>query len=1071
MNSLLTRRTRNQISVWRRSLTAPSGPALFGAGLPHTTAASRRTRLLTAPSGPTDSLFGAVARGVAGAPPSRRGACRNRGSALIVVVLFLTLITLLAMAAAVMLRLEQNESKANTHAVYARELADGAADYAISLLRQAMPAPSTTQAWVVAPGRAWYSSNGQWTNLALYTQSTPIPGRTTGTNAAFYPNTTVLLNTGGINLNEGLFVTGNNSIYYNWIVTNGWTGVGLNTNTGVFTTNWNYQSLGVPLLAGWVTLGANGQPGGYYGPSNLLWYGQGEYDAAFNTNVNPVVARIAVWIDADACKVNLNTAGYRDAASTNRSNPRDIDLRALEAPFANAGTANINTLTAQTLTTPEELRRYTSTWSGSDTNDFIRNKFGLTLAAGDANVDAFGRPRVNLNGLTMADTNNSVFSDTLWATMLYSNVVTDPNRNTFLKKYGRFGIAQMMANLVDYRNAASTAPTMSSRDADYIPQYYCGLKKGPMINAVIVHVATNAVNTTNLEVRVWIDVKLVNGYDTPAGNDWQVAVKTDSIKYLSTGPSLNTNVEITVSGEAFYRLTSDMPANSYRRLSDASGFDVPISGHLQTLPNDGTSTNSPPVLTQVKVRLRKVRLFNGSGDERILDWLAPVDITNAVGGEFVFGTGGYPHSGIIPYPPDFNSLGTNTNFRPIALVKQDPRVRTFTGWSGAAGDFANNATNSLSANWISYPRFVDSDWKLVVASNNEFSFDSTASLTIYGLLADLRGGTTATQKRVYADIAEANFQSVGELGHIHTGYPWRTIRLRSVVPETTGTTTNSATADARLNVPYRDTGDPNTANPGVETNALPDWVMLDMFTATNATSVAGKININGAIHGETVYLPQYYTSLSDSKGWGNFVNTTNTMAARLPPIRALLVNTSSDLTHSNAALDIIARNIINRTFVTNSPYASTTGNRPPAYLTPGEICEVAGLGYFNDVTWHPSSADREQAIRRIGELVTTRSDTFTIWAVAQVIKERKWFRAGKWSQLPYTEPDGLVDWVWFHPKWLFADGDGDEDTLGDKGLTPDFILAEVRMQTVVQRYVDGTGKVCFRTLYTRYWSE
>jgi len=991
---------------------------------------------------------------------------QDGGSALIVTVLFLTLITLLAMAAAVMLRLELNEATANTHAVYARELADGAADYAISLLRQAMPAPSTTQAWVVAPGRAWYSRNGQWTNLALYTESTPIPGRTTGTNTASYPGTAVLQNTGGINLNDGLFVTGSNSTYYNWIVTNGWTGIGYtNLPVDTFTTNWNVQSLGVPLLAGWVTLGANGQPGGYYGPDGTPWSLVAITNPAV---VNPVVARVAVWIDADACKVNLNTAGYRDPASTNRSSPRDIDLRALEAPFATASTANINTLTAQSLTTPEELRRYTASWSGSNANDFVRNKFGLTLAAGDANTDAFGRPRVNLNGLTMADTNNSVFTDTLWATMLYSNQVTDPNRNTLLKKYGRFGVAQMVANIVDYRNAASTSPTMSSRDANYIPEYYCGLKKGPMINAVIVHVATNAVNTTNLEVRVWLDVKLVNGYDTPAGNDWQVAVKTDSINYLSTGPSLNTNVEITVSGEAFYRLTSDMPANSYRRLSDASGFDVPISSHLQTLPNDGTSTNSPPVLTQVKVRLRRVRLFNGSGDERIVDWLAPVDITNAVGGEFVFGTGGYPHSGIIPYPPDFNGRGTNTNFRPIALTKQDPRVRTFTGWSGAAGDFANNATNSLSANWISYPRFVDGDWKWVVADGSEFSFDSTASLTIYGLLADLRGGSTATQKRVYADIAETNFRSVGELGHIHTGYPWRTIRFRSVLPETTGTTTNSATADARLNAPYRDTGDPNTANPGVETNALPDWVMLDMFTATNATTVAGKININGAIHGETVYLPQYKTSLTDDRGWGNFLNTTNTMAARLPPIRALLANTSSNLTHSSTNLDTIARNILNRTFVTNSPYASTTGNRPPAYLTPGEICEVAGLGYFNDApSLHPSSADREQAIRRIGELVTTRSDTFTIWAVAQVVKERTYYDSGD-----LAEPDGRVDSVWFHPKWKFADGDGDEDVADPwKGWTPDVILAEVRMQTVVQRYVDGAGKVCFRTLYTRYWSE
>jgi hypothetical protein len=38
-------------------------------------------------------------------------------------------------------------------------------------------------------------------------------------------------------------------------------------------------------------------------------------------------------------------------------------------------------------------------------------------------------------------------------------------------------------------------------------------------------------------------------------------------------------------------------------------------------------------------------------------------------------------------------------------------------------------------------------------------------------------------------------------------------------------------------------------------------------------------------------------------------------------------------------------------------------------------------------------------------------------------------------------------------------------------FSQDWIAAEVRIQTVVQRYVDGTGKVCFRTLYTRYWTD
>ena len=52
------------------------------------------------------------------------------------------------------------------------------------------------------------------------------------------------------------------------------------------------------------------------------------------------------------------------------------------------------------------------------------------------------------------------------------------------------------------------------------PTLYSGLKKGPMIDDVIVHVATDGVvnpvdaTLTDLVVHVFVDVKLVNGYDT-----------------------------------------------------------------------------------------------------------------------------------------------------------------------------------------------------------------------------------------------------------------------------------------------------------------------------------------------------------------------------------------------------------------------------------------------------------------------------------------------------------------------------------------------------------------------------
>ena len=191
--------------------------------------------------------------------------------------------------------------------------------------------------------------------------------------------------------------------------------------------------------------------------------------------------------------------------------------------------------------------------------------------------------------------------------------------------------------------------------------------------------------------------------------------------------------------------------------------------------------------------------------------------------------------------------------------------------------------------------------------------------------------------------------------------------------------------------------------PGGGGGGIPDWAMLDIFTVGGAT--AGRININ---------------SLIDANNPA-FVPPTR----RLVPLIALLNKATTWLV--DPTLTTVAQNIYDRTYSVGDTFGNVT-----AYDTIGEICEVKGLADGAIL----SEADREAAIRRIANLITVRSNTFTIWVIAQSIKQ---------------PPNA---------------------TIGTFTTGVDLITGEVRAQAVVERYEQpiGTGPF-FRTKYFRYIYE
>ncbi|MGD0650812.1 MAG: hypothetical protein ABSA97_06695 [Verrucomicrobiia bacterium] len=933
-------------------------------------------------------------------PNLRRTGRTKRGIALVLTLGILALVTLLLIAFVTSMRVENMAAKNFNDMIKARQLAQAAVDDAVGQLRFATPSPSVNGTWVAIPGAIISNPTPAGVIYTNYLYTTPFPA-----------------DAGTTNLNDGYLITGSNSFYYslaNSAITAGWVNV---TAT--------IPVAGVPTLV--------------------------------------LQGRFAYWVDVEANKANINYASQRKASDPtlltdplmNRSDPSDIDLRALEPPFFENLTPNFyltftnahaNPLLGQPwFSTVEEMRRglpapYTTDDGGGA---YQANKFFVTVGTIDTNTDAFGRDRIDLNSITAADVTNANspirqrLNDPAWATVLYPGIITDLSRQTFVGKYGQFGVQQILANIIDYQLPYTNPPTADpvAGWVDGIPQLYCGLKKCPMIDEIIVHVATNAVDigasTSNLEVRVFVDVKLVNGYEIARGNGYvvNVALQGDPALVYANAASVNTWTPV-LGAEQTRTLTVDVAAHGFGLLGASAVATTFVGGYppptyMTTI--NGIPGNGVPVLSQVTVRLRHVTLFKSANAADIVDWMAQMDFDKSFPLGMVFPTTTL-WAFFEPYVPNTSPdfLGTTAAFTAIGLFKQDIRTRTFPGYG-------------LSTNW-----FVVRSMDVKPTAMQKYS--SRISPEVYRLLADIRsiepGFASPSQHFPIDQIKESPISNIGELSYIHTGYPWRTIRLRSVYPETS-TASPYSYADNRLGSPYNaGVGDPNTGLETVELHALPDWIMLDMFKTGNVATVTGRININEQFTGPANTLTPRFVPLAALLDYTEQRLSTDTT---LPILYATNLLSGVPATYGQGLASNIATRVLVPAGGAPNPYAAL-----PAYFTPGQICEVENMGYFSDSTgaaaiydYNPSKTRRQQIIRRISNLITTRSNLFTIWAVAQSIK--------KVNTNPATAG-------------VFVPG-------------TDLITGEVRVQAIVERYEDPNflptdpHRVKFRTLYYRYYYQ
>jgi Tfp pilus assembly protein PilX len=376
--------------------------------------------------------------------------------------------------------------------------------------------------------------------------------------------------------------------------------------------------------------------------------------------------------------------------------------------------------------------------------------------------------------------------------------------------------------------------------------------------------------------------------------------------------------------------------------------------------------------------------------------IAPIWTTTCT---YNFGQGNPPTSVTVSLNPStatatFSQNGTLTDYAVIGLTNS-------TVYTVPVGN--NVLGQTVSAVWASQcddPRVkpVSTDWQLdpspSLGSINSGSYNRGTVTTATSLPAD--GDTSCHIVSVNLPNTTGSGRlrgamTPGELAFIHTGVPWRTLHLQ---PLASGET------------------------------APPDWVMLDWFSGANtlSTDVVGRVNINQDIHAVTPitrFNPTYpsypgslYALLTNLQGWAYSQQSAAFNMTNYPSGAVYYVQNPTTLA-------------VNNNFC------------PSAYTMVGEIANTQSLSNFGTSPSTPKSV-LETPVRDIINLITTRSDTFTIWCVGQSVKK-----------VDKTNPTSFV-------------------------YGTDVVTGEAKVRAVVERYEDATTTpptIKFRTLYYRYYYQ
>jgi hypothetical protein len=622
---------------------------------------------------------------------------------------------------------------------------------------------------------------------------------------------------------------------------------------------------------------------------------------------------------------------------------------------------------------------------------YRQSKGHVTAWASNVNMNPYGQRKYGASNLANAATavNDTDFGNLLQATFANPNLTNTNNliffRRDFTEKYGNgdrglgnLVLRQAMANTYEairfnpanITNAplqSSNLSTLSGTGITNVPRDWQGLSPASLYLNEICAQAFYFNNPPNqCQFQIWVYVELVNlsstntpndvlcllGPDNPNTNRISITGRTAAgtfsnnillAGYFKTNGSSSVNIGGVSTNVAAYGLFTTRAwfvfAGMFDTFAGNLDYRVPQAGTMQAMS-----------IANFRIgNVGLIRKFNRGRTLVPVDWIqAPLPAMN-------FGALGVSPTGLVPAEPGsgngaFSFSATDpgapgvappVGANAIGFSKIDPRFRVFPGWVGAGG------LSNFSA------------WMRQVPSYGTENRLNPAMLAGWNLLADRALPTNFSDGRrariwwpgdtlLYTNtnsplpawtLNGTNLPGVGSLGFIHTGLPWRTFRLG-----------------------------PQEADP-----APPDWLVVDLFSAGNPTNSVPAINLNSQ-----------YQALAGS-----------TRTNRLP----MVVNLLSTLTNNVGALPLWSSNwssvSLGQAF---SNLLSTNANRwigtswwdngrrtaggpatnPALFFFGGELAEIRGVGDVGT-----TDEDREAPLVVAGDLVTARSDTFSVWSVGQ----------------------------------------------------------------------------------------
>jgi len=759
--------------------------------------------------------------------------------------------------------------------------------------------------------------------------------------------------------------------------------------------------------------------------------------------INPAIARYAFWAEDESFRVNINRAGATPRGNnTPGTNPAEI---ALQGAFSNnnvnlaQGVTNLQVTLRSNIPTPATMALV------NPTNNYDAHRFVVSVNSSALNFSRGGTLRLNLNQVVTSSTDATTIRselDRILAGITNVNTNAAPSNTAAMPNFGQrfyrlntngttlndtsvvtgtaganqrtaIYLQKIAANIRDYLDSDSQ-PTIVNNDNGFSVR--TGLPSVPLNT---INVSGNGSLTSFSEVAAVgkeavpmlteyaVRALLTSWVTNATGADftfrlfhyfefWNPTTKDIPVSALGNNPTLrimnmyNFNVGggtidppappvISVPLSQFTGLTT-FPANSFTVLTTESSADAATC----PFPNNGSFFRAPGIST---IYSGRTTLRQGTGPYRVRALLG------TAGG----GRAGSSVSDYDLWMMLFNNGGILESFNALATASSTA------GSTEAHLTIHNDTGNNInSSGFLTLPSSLRGNDSLS-RSGEPRSLNEQLVTVRYTTTGD-----TANQTRFFnASTAQSSF---GALGTFVDPTSW--------VDYSPAITSGSATApyiqrDAALDSIGRlgDVFDParflgagstelllirggartlkvgqaerwSTQNTyglwdGVETSASRNWTswrLADVFSTTNATNLPGVININGALRDNGAALQALVFGLiyeSSPSGAQTTSSRNLNVANFVTAVRNHLAGGSIDTDPSNDRL-FWERGQIGE--------LADSQNRP---LLSSPLNTLAGVALSTT-----QDRGREELVRRMMELITTKGNVYTVYAIGQSLNPR-----------------------------------------------------------------------------------